>query len=241
MDPVRGNHTLGTGDECMKSKKNTASSGRIAYRVIAKVNIPPMRHLLGKHKDFVCFPVRPVNNCSNGTPEFRIFDHRMETVRAANLPVPSGGDLYLIEGLGTGAAAHRERMRRRPVVEVANSVPAKVVVIEKRDSSGRLISSHINLFHAEGEAPTGLLSVHSYTRRRGVGCTEHHNPFWSKVLTQRLRNKTEEVLISLTNEDSQIVIVGPTSREITIIGSSIRTERRGKNLAAMIDSDDMAW
>lgn len=230
MAPTRENQTMGTGDGYMK---NGNKSRRVAYFMIASVKILSTGYYLGKNEDFVCFPIRPINSRDKSVPLLYIFDHRQMTIKAAKLPVPSSGDRYHLEGL-QGVAAQRERMRRRPVIEVANSTPAKVVVIEQKDP-GERVSHFINLYHVEGGSPTGLLSVHSYARRMRSARAEYNTSFWSKTLTHP-RHRERSVLISLTSEERRIIVNGPKSREVTIIGNSIRTEREG---VASSSHDDM--
>lgn len=227
MAPVRENQTMGTGDWCMRrNNRRGVVSGTVIYWAIAKVNISPTGHYLGRNKDFVCFPIRPINSREMSVPVLHIFDHRQETIKAARLPVPSGGDCYRLEGL-QGAAARRERMRRRPVVDVANNTPAKVVVVKKIDNSSERPIFHINLYHAEGEAPTGLFSVHSCTKKRRGSGVEYDTSFRNKILTHP-RSRDKSVIISLTSEERRIIMNGPRTREVTIIGGSIRTELKGE-------------
>lgn len=144
---------------------------------------------------FVRFTVQSTGGGSNAGRKLFIFDHRPETLEAAENIFPE----EIFPGKKPGNDLERNALAK------AIARPARVFVMEKTNSSGY----YINLYPANGKKPTALLSMTYYTGTNKSGlAVQKNNSYWN------WRSKSfshpgilwEKILVALTDEEHKISI-----------------------------------
>jgi len=167
------------------------------------------------HRGFVRFTIQSTGGGVEKGQRLYVFDHRPATLGVA-------------KAIWNG---QRAKLEGKKELQTVVSHPAKIVVMEKVVGEDR-VYPYINLFPANGQEPTALLSETLYVGKHNACFKIRENNglwSWTSESFSRTGRHQEMVLVALTDDDHRIIVdsygyvnIGHSDEHLTMIDAEIR-------------------